>query len=114
MLSIEKQDNTAVVTITTGELNVNNVKAFKKAIEPVLTDNMQVIIDLGQLNFVDSSGLGAFLHCMKQLNSKNGDLKLCSISKSVRILFEMVRLHQIISIYSTQEEALRSLEQQQS
>jgi anti-sigma B factor antagonist len=68
-----------------------------------------VVFDLRELRFVDSSGLGAILSCLRQLNAKGGDLKLCEMTKPVRALFELVRMHKIFDIYVTKEQALRAL-----
>jgi anti-sigma B factor antagonist len=68
------------------------------------------VIDLSRLRFVDSSGLGAFISCLRKLNAKGGDLKLCGMSKQVRAVFELVRMHRIFDIFGTREEALRAFQ----
>jgi len=67
-----------------------------------------VILDLSEVQFVDSSGCGAILGYLRQLNSAGGDLKLCTVSKPVRSLFELVRLHRILDIFNTRDEAAKS------
>ena len=67
----------------------------------------KVIFDLAELRFVDSSGLGAFLSSLRQLNATGGDLKLCGMTKPVRALFELVRMHKIFDICGTKDEAIR-------
>jgi anti-sigma B factor antagonist len=42
------------------------------------------------------------------VNAKGGDLKLCGMSKQVRGVFELVRLHRIFDILGTTEEAVRA------
>ena len=69
-----------------------------------------MVFDLSKLRFVDSSGLGAFLSCLRKLNAKGGDLKLCGMSKQVRAVFELVRMHRIFDIYGTREEAVRAFQ----
>ena len=39
---------------------------------------------------------------------RSGDLKLCGMSKQVRALFELVRMHRIFDIYGTREEAVHA------
>ncbi len=99
-----------IIELSLTTLNVNNVKQFKADIEPYLDKGRHIVLDLSSLTFIDSSGLGAFLFCIKRLQKNGGDLKLCGINKPVRILFEMVRLHQILDIYGTRDEALDSLD----
>ena len=85
------------------ELDASNAGEFKRDIAPVLQANTKLVLDLSRLRFVDSSGLGAMLSCLRQLSAKSGDLKLCGMSKQVRGLFELVRMHRIFDIYGTQE-----------
>jgi anti-sigma B factor antagonist len=102
-------ENFGVVTIATlhrDELDAGNVQDFKRDIAAVLADNRNVILDLSHLRFVDSSGLGAMLSCLRQLNAAGGDLKLCGMSKAVRAVFELVRMHRIFDIYDTREQAV--------
>ena len=67
---------------------------FKRGIAPVLTASPKVIFEKGsELQFVDSTGLGTIVSCLKMLNGSGGDLKLCGMSKSIRALFELVRMH---------------------
>jgi anti-sigma B factor antagonist len=75
----------------------------------VLESCSKVVFDLRELRFVDSSGLGAILSCLRQLNGKGGDLKLCEMTKPVRALFELVRMHKIFDIYVSKDDALRAI-----
>jgi anti-sigma B factor antagonist len=52
------------------------------------------------------------LSCLRQLSGKGGDLKLCSMSRQVRALFELVRMHRIFDIYATKEEAVKAFQRQ--
>jgi anti-sigma B factor antagonist len=108
-MTIEKIGNATVVILPGEQLDASNAKEFKRDIAPVLEVNSQVVFDLSQLRFVDSSGLGAILSCLRQLNAAGGDLKLCGLSKPVRALFELVRMHRIFDIYGTKEEAVQAL-----
>ena len=76
---------------------------------PVLDAHDKIVLDLTRLRFIDSAGLGAFLSCLRKLTEKQGDLKLCAVSKQVRTAFALVRMHRILDIYDTREEATRAL-----
>jgi anti-sigma B factor antagonist len=49
--------------------------------------------------------LGVLVSCLRKMNAKGGDVKLCGMSKQVRTVFELVRMHRIFDIYGTKEEA---------
>src|SRR4029077_19888305 len=90
-----------IVTLAGAQLDASSTGEFKSDITPMLEKHAQVIFDLSQLGFIDSSGLGALLFCLRHLQTRGGDLKLCNMSKSVRALFELVRMHRIFPIFET-------------
>ena len=87
-------------------LDASNAKEFKAKVAALMTPGTKLIFELSSLKFVDSSGLGALLSCLRQLNASGGALKLCAMVKPVRALFELVRMHRVFEIFNTQEEAL--------
>ena len=107
-IAVDHIGDVAVAILPVEELDAGNAGEFKRDIAPVLEANTNLVVDLSRLRFVDSSGLGAFLSCLRQVNAKGGDLKLCGMSKPVRTVFELVRLHRIFDILSTREEAVRA------
>ncbi|MCF7944604.1 MAG: STAS domain-containing protein [Spirochaetia bacterium] len=107
-MKAEKNGDIMIISFETTSLNAGNVKDFKANIQPYLDSEKFIILDLRNLTFIDSSGLGSFLSCLKALNQKGGDLKICNVTKSVRILFEMVRMHQVIDTYDSREEAVQA------
>ena len=107
-MATETIGDVTVVVLPGEQLDAGNAKEFKRDVAPLLEPCRKVIFDLGDLRFVDSSGLGAILSCLRQLNAKGGDLKLCAMTKPVRALFELVRMHKIFEIHATKDEALRA------
>jgi anti-sigma B factor antagonist len=108
-LATEKIGDVTVVVLPGDQLDAGNAKEFKRDIAPVLEPCSKVVFDLHELRFVDSSGLGAILSCLRQLNGKGGDLKLCEMTRPVRALFELVRMHKIFDIYATRNDAVHAL-----
>lgn len=109
-IAVQNFDGVAVAAVPVDELDASNAGEFKRDIAPVLQTNAKVVLDLSHLRFVDSSGLGAMLSCLRQLSARNGDLKLSGMSKQVRALFELVRMHRIFDIYGTQAEAVSAFQ----
>jgi len=107
-IAVDNIDSVAVATVPVDELDASNAGEFKRDMAPVLQANTSLVLDLSRLRFVDSSGLGAMLSCLRQLSAKSGDMKLCGMSKQVRGLFELVRMHRIFDIYGTKEEAVHA------
>lgn len=104
--TVETIENITIVLLGAENLDAGNAKEFKRDIMPMLEGKSRVIFDMSRLKFVDSSGLGVILSCLRQLNSSGGDLKLSGMLKPVRALFELVRMHRIFDIYNTKDEAI--------
>jgi len=107
-LMCEHMAGVLVVALLGAQLDASTAAEFKSDMVPVLEAHTQVVFDLSRLEFVDSSGLGAFLACLRQLHARGGDLKLCSLSSPVRALFELVRMHRLFDIFETPEAAVRA------
>ena len=63
--------------------------------ELLASGNNFVMLDLADVNFIDSSGLGALIIALKMLRSAGGDLYLCSIAEPVRNLLSMTRMDRL-------------------
>jgi anti-sigma B factor antagonist len=98
----------ALVTAIAEHLDFENVNAFRREMDHVLSEATEVVLDMRQLRFVDSSGLGAILSSLRRLSSSGGDLRLACVTPEVAALLQLVRLDQIIGIYESSEEAVRS------
>jgi anti-sigma B factor antagonist len=107
-IAVDHIGDVAVAVLPMDELDASNAGEFKRDIAPVLETNTKLVFDLSRLHFVDSSGLGAFLSCLRQSNARGGDLKLFGMSKPVQTVFELVRLHRIFDILGTREEAVHA------
>ena len=105
---VEQAGDITIVVIPGKTLDSANSRVFKEQVAAVVSQNRKLIFDLSQLSFVDSSGLGAILSSLRHANTNGGDLKLCGLSKPVRALFELVRMHRIFDILNTREEAIRA------
>jgi len=98
--------NVVVARVRGDHLDAGTVEDFKAAADPVIDKGLQVVFDLQALNFIDSSGIGAIISCLRKINTRGGDLKLCGLSRPVRSLFELVRMHRIFDIFENSDEAV--------
>ena len=92
-------------------LDQTTVKEFRRELAEHVAPGRQLVLDLGKVQFVDSSGLGAILSASRQLLETGGDLKICSLTPPVRVLFELVRMHRVFDVLNDREEALGAFAQ---
>lgn len=89
-------------------LDAGNATSFKRDISPVLEQYKKLVLDMSHLHFVDSSGCGAILSCVRRMTAKGGNLKIAGLHQQVRTLFEMIRMHRLIDIHDSRDDAIRS------
>jgi anti-sigma B factor antagonist len=65
-----------------------------------------LIIDLGGVGFIDSTGLGVIIGVLKRLRTADGDLRIVADNARVRRVFEITDLTRVFNLYTTVEEAV--------
>lgn len=86
------------------------VASFERAIFDLLRDDIiWIILDLAQLKFIDSSGLGAMISAMVSVGRKDGALKLAALGSDVNNIVKGMHLDQVFELHKTVEEAEASM-----
>jgi anti-sigma B factor antagonist len=68
----------------------------------------RMVINLEQVNYVDSAGLGALIEMQRKTKAKGGSLKLCHLGPNLRQALEMARLLPIFDTSPTESSAVAS------
>ncbi len=68
-----------------------------------------VLIDLKDVKFIDSSGLGALVSAMKMVRTAGSQLFVCSINGQVKMLFELTKMDRIFENFADQDEFNRQV-----
>jgi len=102
------ENGVTVIDCLEENLDASNVRSFRESMQVLMKDKSQVVLNMSQMKFVDSSGLGAMISCLREANSNKGDFKLCAMNRSVRALFELMRLHRVFSMFESEEDAVAS------
>lgn len=70
--------------------------------------NKRIVLNLGEVNYIDSSGLGELVKTHTTLSNKGGELKLTNLNKRVSDLLQMTRLSAVFDIQKDEASAIRS------
>jgi anti-anti-sigma factor len=90
----------------TGRLDASTVSILERAILRAFTLGARVIIiDMGEVTYISSSGLRVLLTARRQARERGGDLLLCSLSPNVRDVLDMVGFTVLFSIQGTLDDA---------
>ncbi|QZA78945.1 STAS domain-containing protein [Deefgea tanakiae] len=93
-----------VITFNTTSLDASNADAFRKQIRPVLESSGKIALDMSALSFVDSSGLGALLSCLRFCTEQGGSFALYGLQRPVSALFELMRMHRVFQVFNSLNE----------
>ena len=105
---VSTDNDVLLIELNEGNLDASNAREFRDSIQLMMRERTRVVLDMAGVKFVDSSGLGALISCLRLLNGREGDFRLCAMSKPVRALIELMRIDRVFNIHTTREEAIRS------
>jgi anti-sigma B factor antagonist len=105
-LNLEKINGFSVLTLQDERIDAHNSDDLKSCLlQMIESGEKHIIIQLGHVRFIDSSGLGALLFGNKHIIAKSGKLVLTNIQQQVLSMFELTRLNRVFEIYADLNEA---------
>lgn len=87
-----------VVLGLVGEFDLGGLSTFNEALAAIDPSVARVVIDLSELTFVDSTGLGCFARSHNELEARGAKLVLRTPSKAVRRMIDILALGQSVEI----------------
>lgn len=99
-IRLEESDGYTIVHILENRVDAANSALLKSSLTGLFSEGARkVIVDLGQVAFLDSSGLGALISALKHAAISESVLKLAGPQPPVRQLLELTRLSQVFDLY---------------
>jgi len=109
-LNIEPRDRGTAVVHLTGRLDLLSAGLFRERVTAAVADGHQrLVIDLHDVSFVDSSGLGALIGGLKSTRVAGGDLRIARPTEQAAMILQLTNLNRVLVTHETVEEALASL-----
>ena len=97
-VDVREEGNTRVVYLN-GEVDVYTASKLKEKIIPLAEEsNKTLIVDLSEVNYIDSTGLGIFIGALKCTDKSGSSLKITGVNSRVQRLFEITGLSEVIEI----------------
>lgn len=108
-LKTEASGEIRVVFVKEERLDAHNSDELKAELNRLFEGGTKdLLIDLKEVRFIDSSGLGVLVSGFKNASARQGSLKLSGLQTQVKSMFELTRLHRVFDIFQTVDEALES------
>jgi len=93
-----------------GDLNLASLSGLEAGLAELLAQGrMKVVLELSELRFISSSGLGAFLSTVSRFRQGGGDLVFVGLSPKIQKVFDLVGFSRVLTVLPTQREALEHL-----
>ena len=108
-VKIETNGAVRVIYVKEERLDAHNSDELKAELNRLFDSGIKdLLIDLKEVRFIDSSGLGVLVSGFKNASARQGSLKLSGLQSQVKSMFELTRLHRVFDIFQTVDDALES------
>ena len=92
-----------------GRMDVESSPTVRQAILDMVEQNIStIVVDLSQVEFMDSSGLSALVSGMKALRRVEGRLNICNANAQIRTALRLTMLDRVLPVYESLDKALHS------
>jgi anti-anti-sigma factor len=105
------QDGYDIIVLTpTGRLDITTAWQFRLKLQECISKlSHHVVVNLGQVNFIDSSGLTSLVAGMRDADKVKGSFRICNIHPEANLVFEVTMMDTVFEIFDTEEEALEGV-----
>ncbi len=110
-ISYTTQDgNTVIVLKPVGRLDITTAWQFRLKLQECISKlSPHVVVNLGQVNFIDSSGLTSLVAGMRDADKVNGSFRICNVHPEAKLVFEVTMMDTVFEIFDTEEDALEGV-----
>lgn len=107
-------DGREVVVLTpTGRLDITTAWQFRLKLQDCISRlSPHIVVNLSQVNFIDSSGLTSLVAGMRDADKVKGSFRICNVHPEAKLVFEVTMMDSVFEIFETEEEALAATPKQ--
>lgn len=105
----QEQAADRTVVVVAGELDAHTAPELKAVLDPLAqTAECAIVVDLGEVGFIDSTGLGVLVTTLKHVRESQGRLDVVVQTPRVLKVFALTGLDVVIPLHATLDEALQA------
>jgi anti-sigma B factor antagonist len=99
-----------IVLAPTGRLDITTAWQFRLKLQECISRvSPHVVVNLGQVNFIDSSGLTSLVAGMRDADKVQGTFRICNVHPEAKLVFEVTMMDSVFEIFETEAEALEGV-----
>lgn len=105
---VSRAENKGVAVLNiTGFLDAHTVPKFEEALQNLLNEEKyRIIVNLKNLDYISSAGLGVYMGFIEEIREKGGDIKLSNLSSKVFKVFDLLGFPALFEIFDDESEAM--------
>ncbi len=92
-----------------GDDKVNIAALWPLLVTMVRGGAVKVLLDMQDVDFIDSRGIGIIINSAKHLRTIKGDIVLINISEKISRIFDVLNINRIIKVFDSEEDAMHHL-----
>ena len=105
----KKHGDVAVVALRGNLMGEPDTTEVREKIYSLLQDDVKkIVLDLGKVKWINSSGLGSLIAAMTSVKNKGGEMRLANITEKVESVFMITQLIKVFKTYETVDRAVGS------
>ena len=110
MKIVERQAGEVIILDLIGKILIGEGDdALREAVTKLVDGGKtKILLNLAEVPYVDSAGLGEIVRCYTTVSRKGGKLKLINLTKKIQDLLAITKLLTVFETYDTQEEGVKS------
>jgi anti-sigma B factor antagonist len=108
---VGSRNGAVVIRPSVPRVDIEVAGQFRAALLQLIEQgHRSLVVDMSEVNFIDSSGLGALVSALKALKTqdRNGDIRLANVQQPVVALLEIIRLQRVFTSYPSVDQAVSS------
>ena len=110
LFATTRRDGVITIVDLSGRISLGEGSALlRKTVRDLLDDgHTRIILNLGDVNYIDSSGIGELVSGFTAVRNRGGELKLLSLTKKVNDLLQLTKLFTVFDVYNDETTAVGS------
>lgn len=107
--TVEPVDAITVILRLKGKINMSVASNLKLVIAgQVALGHIKIVVDMEDIDFIDSSGIGALINGLKVARLAGGDLRIANPQKQVLMVLKLMNMDRLLKIYPNAKEAFNA------
>ncbi len=111
---VRTTEDCTVIALRTDTLDVGSVAEVKQAVAARLDIDTRFVLDLSDVRFIDSSGVGAMLAIKRMCSNAGKQIKIGGMNEQIKVQFASVGMNRLIDIHDKPEAAVGAFKEESS